>query len=343
MNPEPNHKAEEIRENINTTRQRMDETIDALTDRMKGRHLVDEVIGYFRTDSGQDKAAQIKTKVTETAGTAMNTVLNSVKQNPLPAVLIGAGLAWWIYNSRRSASVSFDEEFVEPPYDGDYESAYSVSGGGYGASLAGEVEYGSDIAGQEPSMPQGSVDGDQSSGIGGKVQQARDAIRDKASQAAGQIRDKAGQVGQRVREGAQNVRQRASELGSRLQERSHEVYVRGRERVVTTAHEHPIELGLGCLALGLIAGFALPAPQRVSRVVAPRADRLKQRARESARDFMERGKHVVRAAADAASKEAQSQGLTADALRAKAGAVADRAKDAATDTARQEGIVSASS
>jgi hypothetical protein len=337
MKPESDHshKAEEIRSNIDNTRQRMDETIDALASRMKGRHLVDEVIGYFRTENGSEKAAQIKSKVTETAGTAMNTVLNSVKSNPWPAVLIGAGVAWLVYENRRSKSEVTDEDLYGT-YDGDYESAYEVSGGGY--SDIGDVEYGSDIAGQQSAglAQEGTAS---AGGLGEKVQGAKDALRDKATHASEQLRDRASQIGQRVRDTAQSVRARAGELGTRVGERSREVYARSRERVVTTANQHPIEVGLGCLALGLIAGFALPTPQKVNDVVGPRADRLRDRARQASRDLVERGKHVVKAAADAARTEAEAQGLTADALRAKATAVADRAKEAATDTARNEGVM----
>jgi hypothetical protein len=333
---EASKKAEDIRHNIDLTRQRMDETIDALAGRMKGRHLLDEVVGYFRTDSGQENAAKIKEKVTETAGTAMNTVVNSIKSNPWPALLIGAGVAWLVYSNRRSASAGSDE-YMYSPYENDLtdEAGYEVSGGGYGTSDIGDVEYGSDIASSNVS----SFDADAGDQSGSRLQGAKDAVRERATQARDQIQAKASQVGQRVREGASAVRNRASQLSSRVQEQSRHLYEVSRERVVTTANAHPVELGLGCLALGLIAGLAIPTPNKVNQVVGPRADRLRDQARQASREFLEKSKNVARAAAEAARREAESQGLTAEALRSKAEAVANTARDAATNTAREQGVM----
>ncbi|MCR6655354.1 MAG: DUF3618 domain-containing protein [Opitutus sp.] len=47
MKPELDQPTETLRSDIDTTRERMDETIDRLGDRLQGRHLVDEVIGFF--------------------------------------------------------------------------------------------------------------------------------------------------------------------------------------------------------------------------------------------------------------------------------------------------------
>ena len=83
---------EAIRSEIDTTRRRMDDTMEALGERLKGRHLLDELLGLFRSDNQSPKAMQIREKVSRTASTAAHSVVNTVKSNPMPALLIGAGV-----------------------------------------------------------------------------------------------------------------------------------------------------------------------------------------------------------------------------------------------------------
>src|ERR1043166_4172936 len=101
MNEEPEHKeTDAIRSEIDTTRRRMDQTIDALGQRLKGRHLLDEVIGFFRPKDGSSAAIEGDTmmeKIKDSAGSAANAVVDTVKRNPIPTVLIGAGVAWAVY------------------------------------------------------------------------------------------------------------------------------------------------------------------------------------------------------------------------------------------------------
>jgi ElaB/YqjD/DUF883 family membrane-anchored ribosome-binding protein len=98
------------------------------------------------------------------------------------------------------------------------------------------------------------------------------------------------------------VRERAQELG----DRSRQLYRQGRQRVASTIEERPLESGLVCLAVGLIAGLALPTSPRLRRTVAPRARQLRQRAG----DMVERGRVVIHRAAEAAKSEAEAQGFS---------------------------------
>lgn len=338
QNGESSYKrSDEIRQEIDATRQQMDQTIDALADRFKGRHVIDEVIGIFRSNVSDENVVKIKDKVTQTTNSAVNSVVSTVKSNPWPTLLIGAGVAWLIYNSRRSNESRYgDSEYLESPYESDLsdEAGYELSGGGYGAGgLADDYDSADLTANASGELEQAG------SGLASKFDDVKSTVREKAGQAGEQIRDKASQVGQQLRDKSQQVRQRASELGSRVQQRSREVYERSRERVVTTANQHPLEVGLGILALGIVAGLAIPTPEKVNQLVGPRADRLRERAREAGRDIVTRGKTVVQAAANAAKQEAASQGITPEALREKAKAVAKRTKQVATDKAREEGVI----
>ena len=53
--------SEEIRTDINQTREDMDQTIDALASRFRGRHIFDEILGFFRSsgNSASERASEI--------------------------------------------------------------------------------------------------------------------------------------------------------------------------------------------------------------------------------------------------------------------------------------------
>jgi ElaB/YqjD/DUF883 family membrane-anchored ribosome-binding protein len=340
MNHSSQNDTDAIRSDIDVTRRRMDDTMDALGDRLQPRHLLDEVLGFFRGDNpnGEARLTQIREKVTSSADTAMHAVVDSIKQNPVPALLIGAGVAWMIYESRRDKT--------PPRADGDY----------YGYDREGdELRYDPDRHYDRPlQYPNGAEDTEFGAEAGSKLGEIKDKVADKASAAADQVKGKLAQVGEAAREKAGAlkeragetlgaVKQRAGEITDKVKDGTRQAYVATRDRVVTTADQHPLEVGLVALAAGVIAGLAIPTPPVVNRRLGPTADRLRDRTREASSEMMEKGKRVAQAAVSAVKNEAQAQGLTPDKLREKATALADRATEAGKQTARQEGLVAGNS
>ncbi|HUR60183.1 MAG TPA: DUF3618 domain-containing protein [Opitutaceae bacterium] len=315
MKKDPSNEADALRSDIDTTRRRMDDTMDALGDRLQPRHLLDEVLGYFRGEggNGDTRMTEMREKISRSASSAVHGVVDTVKQNPLPALVIGAGIAWLIFESRRKGS----------------GSARSYASGDYSA----EIEYDPDVHYDRPlEYPTPRSDGQ----LGFDDGNGGSGLKDKASAAAEGMKEKISNLGDTAKDKLSSVKQRAAELGGRAKEKAGAAYSATRERVATTADQHPLEVGLCCLAAGLLAGLALPTPQKVNRIAGPTADRLRQRAREAGSEMVDKGKRVVRAAASAVQDEAKAQGFTPERLRDQAGAVAQRAGNAAGDAARRE-------
>lgn len=337
-----------IRSEIDDTRQRMDDTIDALSQRLKGRHLLDEVLGFLRPRLAND-GGELKEKISDRASSLLSGITTTVKAHPVPALVIGAGIAWWIYESRKP---SIDTTYVEDEDDllssyadetVSYETAYGRTTYGSAQEQPGAETSPSYVSGDfAPSAGPGETGytAGQSDAGGSKFSQATSAMAGRASAAKQRLQETAAGLGERARTGAADLRSRAADIRARAQERSRELYSRGRQQVATTADQHPLQTGLGILVLGVIAGLALPTHRRVGELVGPTAGRLKQRAQETGRDLADRGRHVVEAAATAVKNEVQAQGLTPDALREKAGIIASKTKEAVTETARNEGLVS---
>lgn len=327
MNQDSQNEADAIRSDIDVTRRRMDDTMDALQNRLQGRHLIDEVLGFFRgkAGDGDSRMQHMKENISQTASTAMHSVVDTVKANPLPALMIGAGVAWMIYSSRRSHTAG-DWSESETSFSDDVRLS--------------QVQYDPDYADRPLDYPTATSPGQSELGMGqeSKWGEMSHTIGDKASAAKEAMREKMSAMKQRAGEKMQGIRQRAGEMSSQAREKAQVAYGQARERVATTAQEHPLELGLGLLATGLLIGLAIPTPGPVNRRLGPAADRLRDRARETTREMLDKGRRVARSAAEAAKEEARAQGLTPEGLREKASAVAEHTKEAAAETARREGL-----
>ena len=315
-----------LRTDIDTTRRRMDDTIDALSSRLKGRHLIDEILGFFRSSSGNGNGGRIKSKVTESATSAMHATLDTVKAHPVPALLIGTGIAYMIYEKRRASSdtrLSYD-----PDYDARRQAEYTTA-------WDEDVPY--DYPASEYPIEETGIVG--ASDIGGTstptLEEEEEGRRRGLKEKVG---EKASAVGERIRNSSSHLKERSRARARELGQRVQAGYAATRQRVSSTADQRPLESAIACLALGIVAGLAMPLPRAIGEATGPTAERLRRRARETGRDLIERGKHVAQAAASAAREEAESQGLTPEALREKAGSVAERAREAATETAESEGI-----
>ncbi len=340
MNTSPTDETAAIRSEIESTRRQMDDKMDALRERFQGRHLIDELLGFFRNNP--DRSRDLGQKLSQSASTAMHSVSDTLKANPVPALLIGAGVAWMIYDSRRKSrddnyEYRYDEASTayrsmqhdpdaEDLYDRplDYPSSAATQSGSTSGYAVGASGYSA-----EPSS------GDSSSKFG--------QMKERASETAQHMRDRLSGVGSSLRDRSQAMSQQARDTYSRVQERARDTYYRGRERVVTTANEHPLEVGLACLAAGVIAGLSIPTPEPLNRLAGPTVDRLRERTREAGSELLHKGERVASAAAEAAKEAAREQGLTPEHLREQAATVGERAREAATETARNEGLSSGSS
>jgi hypothetical protein len=321
---------EALRSDIELTRRRMDETIDALGERVQGRHLLDEVIGFFRHNSDtaseagtrvREKLSDTAGKISETAGNAASAVVDTVKKNPLPILLLTAGAAWLAYNATRKPRADVEDDLEDSDrYDPDTHYDRPLEYPGENLSAVGDT-----LEGASEDMT------DQASSTFAK-------LKDKASSATDQVKEKLSDATDKVRGKFQDVKQRASEIGSQVQDRTREAYGTARDTVVVTTDQYPLQVGLGCLVVGVLAGLALPTPKPVHRYAGPTVDRLRNRARDASREWLDKGKTVARAAGNAAKSEAENQGLSIERLRRSGDAVAQSAANAAADTARQEGL-----
>lgn len=89
---------DEIKEDINHTREAMDHTLDELAERLRPRHWVDEITALVTGGgtSARETAREVGEAGLEHAREAAHKAACVVKQHPVPTALLVGGLAWFI-------------------------------------------------------------------------------------------------------------------------------------------------------------------------------------------------------------------------------------------------------
>jgi ElaB/YqjD/DUF883 family membrane-anchored ribosome-binding protein len=134
-------------------------------------------------------------------------------------------------------------------------------------------------------------------------------------------------VGKEQREIREEIEQTRTEMGDTVEALGHKADVKGRakeniadkrdrlkERITGTtpdpgevrqgvkraagvAQENPIGLAIGSVAVGFVAGMLVPSTRVEDEKLGPMADQVKESAKETGQEALERGKEVAQEAA----------------------------------------------
>ncbi|MGC1480143.1 MAG: DUF3618 domain-containing protein [Chthoniobacterales bacterium] len=317
--------SEEIRADIRGKRREMDEKIDQLGDRLHPRHLLDDVIDIFRRRSGSGGGGAGGADIGQSTRQAGRAVKNQLKENPVPALLVGAGVAWWLLGPDSDDDDAYGSDYRYPERD-RYRGATVPTGGVYATEgvHAGEVM----VSGPGATSTEGGSDGpgigerakDKLAETGERTRERLSAAGAKIAGAGGSVRDSvAGRwddAGRGVRRGHQGASRQAAVA---------------KERFLEASDEHPLSMGGVFLAVGVMAGLLLPRSRAEDEWMGDASDHLID-------DVKERGKTAASQTAGAALDEAEAHGLTPGNLTEKAGRVISQAVEAGKEAARDEGI-----
>lgn len=314
-----------LRAEIRETRERMSETLDQLSDRLNPNRLKAEVKENIREATVgrvENMARNARYRVEET-GQGM---VGRIRENPIPAAMVGIGLGWLLFGGRRR-----DEQTM-------WERSY-VSGGEWD----GTTGYVGDLSATTPRLMQDDANGGMGSTVNhepGVVDRVRERVtgigetvrdttsgfvastsehvgdtRERVTERVSEVTDRAGEV---IGDVAGRARNMASNVGYRT---SHGVHTMT-DRFDTTLNENPVAIGVVALAVGMAAGLAIPESRRERQMMGPYRDQLVDRVRETVDETRERVQHVAERVVDE----------TKDAARE----VVQEAKN----SARSEGLVS---
>lgn len=96
----------EMQADIEETRAEIGRTVDEIETRVSPSHIVDQVLWHLRSGGGR--------AVADGAGEFTSNLVRTIRDNPVPSLLIGTGLAWFAVASMRGRDRS---EHEQGPYD----------------------------------------------------------------------------------------------------------------------------------------------------------------------------------------------------------------------------------
>lgn len=300
-----------IRAEIDETRSRMSETLDEIGERLNPNVVKERVKDSIR-EATIGRVEHMARKTANRMNDTRLTMMETVRQNPIPAALVGVGLAWLIVNGGRARSrraggdVSYRSGAEDWYRGGTAGFDYDEYGNQYASDVSGELagEYVNDYEGAEGGT--GRIDR-----IRGRAADVADTVKGRASDIAHRAQETASRTRQRARETAERVGTRARETAGRVRERASETAAQARERARTMSHnvaetsrrqaqrvedayfENPLALGAITLAAGFAVGLGVPRTEAETNLFGERRDQLMDQARDAAMETREKVQHVA--------------------------------------------------
>lgn len=223
-----------IKDEISRTRRRMDDNLDRLAERFRPRHILNDILDLWqnrrsRRTGSSSEGSHVSAAIQENARKAGRTVAHQLRENAMPSLLVGAGLAWLIIDRMRSDREprAYDpaEDYYGPPGaagSGAYGSGYNPGTGSPGASY-------------NPDYPE-----DYDQGVYGAQPAGTYESEGKTSRFAGEARRRFREKSRHLRERGQHLRERASERSHRIRERAGEM-THGLTHRVREGYQHTQE------------------------------------------------------------------------------------------------------
>lgn len=301
--------SETLRTEIENTRDRMSDTLDQLGERLNPNRIKQQVRDNVREATigrVEDMAKHAADRVNDTR----DGLLNTIRDNPIPAAMIGIGLGWMLFNGRREthAHTHSVQAGARPGYVGNIDGVtprliQDDAAGGIGASIShdgggGLRGHASDIAAT-----------------------AREHVSDVAATAREHVSDVSHRAGERLgsvkdtaTEKAGDVAHRVQHVASGLVETTRYRAGRAEDRFARTLQDNPLAVGAVAIAVGMAAGFAIPETERENEILGPARDKLMDRARTAASQAKARATEVAERVKEVAEEElssSNSDGTTA--------------------------------
>ena len=261
-----NDETRALRADIRDTRERISGTLDELGDRLNPQRL----------------KRQAKDSIREaTIGRVTNmghSVVDTIRENPIPAAMIGIGLGWLYVNGRRGSDVE------------RYRERHGF-------------EYRGDVSARSPRLRQDDAAG----GIGASVSPRDD---DSALQRGTQrVSEAVADVSDRVTDTVGNLTDRAQHMAHDVVDTTRDQVRRLEDRFQETLYENPLAVGVAAVALGVAAGLAIPETRKEAELMGDTRDRLMERVKEKAEEVGEQVQRLAERSANEASAGAREEGL----------------------------------
>lgn len=315
---------EAIERDIEQTRERMSQNIDALGHKLSPRNLKQQAKEAI-SGAAHDAAASVSDKARRTG----SKVIESLRENAVPVAMVGAGVTWMIM--KRSDASSQRRGYTTGGYAGEERRGVSRYVGT--TSAREEFGYGS------PSYrgSHGSAEAAEGYGIRQKVSHAADAVGAKVSHAASAVGEKVSDAASTVADKTGVLARRVGDLSGEARDRVQHAGSQARGSFERTLEENPLAIAAGAAVLGLAIGLLFPATRRENEMMGPTRDRLVDTAQETARTVKEVARERTQVIASEKAPELKEAARElVEQVKEGAGRVAQETKDAAKATVKEQ-------
>lgn len=312
-----------IRAQIERTRAQMGQTLDEIQVRLSPDYIKQQTQETIR-EATVEKVEKMAQTAEHTVNNWRANAVHTVKENPIPAALIGIGIGWLLLSDNNGRDEEYAERYDDRYYD-RYGSPYTSAPGRGRVNYDGrerEDETGAlseaqARAGEAVENAQEWV-GETSGRAQQKVQDAAATVQHKASAASETVRENVGEVTSNaqhyVSETAEQARQRAEEVQRQAQQKAAEAQRQARRQMRRakrsfwqTMEENPLAIGVAAAAAGALIGLALPSTEKENELMGETRDRLVEDASSTVQETMHKVQTVAEKTAKTAVAEAKEE------------------------------------
>jgi ElaB/YqjD/DUF883 family membrane-anchored ribosome-binding protein len=300
----------ELEREVEATRAGLTDTLGTLRERASPNQLFEQALDYARSSGGME---------------LLRNLGQAVRDNPLPLVLIGAGVGWLMFSGGSRASTP------------------AGSGARFRADSGPDERHGAEGIGAS-SLAEGA------SAVGDRLGEAANDLRDSVTGAVRQtaetagttyrsVTDAAGSAADSVRAAASSAMDRISGDGQGTGEQLGSFNQGAQQGLGWLVREQPLVLGAIGVALGAAVGALLPGTETENRLMGEARDSAAQQVQAAAQEGYDRAKEAVGEATEQAkdqlSGSSGSAGQLGDALTSAAQQVRRATREAAHDVAAE--------
>jgi ElaB/YqjD/DUF883 family membrane-anchored ribosome-binding protein len=290
-----------IRGDIEDTRANMSSTIDAIQEKLSPQRLTEQAKDAVR-DATVGRVQDMASNITETARDTGSTLMDTIRENPLPAALVGIGVGWLFLSARRRATER-DRWRYEPGYYDRGYGRYGARGyGRYGARDYGARDYGASGSGRSANGYPYDRYGQYGSSQYGFSQPSREE-NGKMNQLADTAKDKLSDAGNRAQEMTDTAKERAGDMAEQAQWQAQ----RARGWLERTWEENPLVVAGAALAAGALVGLSIPETAAERELLGEASGNVLQKAADTAQEVTqnasEKAQQTMRDATPDASKQ----------------------------------------
>jgi len=299
---------DQIRIQIEQTRDEMSETIDAIQERLNPRNLVAQAKDSVR-EATVGKVKEMAHNVSDTASGMADSTMEAagdlagrVKDNPWPAVAAGLGAAWFLLRNGNGSSRRYPAGYASAPATNRYRGAQdggmievlrsnpvptALAGLGLGMlAMKGREASRTAASAARASSWRRPTDQGTSYDSTNRARRAGDQAGESLGRAKQAVSDAAGHAQEVASESFEAAQQRVSQLSTQARDYSEELLDR-----------NPLLLGAAALLAGAAIGLSLPETEPENQFMGSARETLVERAQEAAHAAVEKVKDVAGEAA----------------------------------------------